>query len=65
MLKVKLDNKQLRVGQTTFNKESLKGMTKTEFEKRYSKILDAKQTWPLIEEYTKNTKAEKAEKTTK
>lgn len=55
MLKVVLDNKrgQIKVGNTSFHLESLKGMKKEEFDKRYKGLIDIKQTWKEIKKYTK------------
>lgn len=55
MLKVTLNNKlgQVRVGNTTFDLESLKGLKKEVFDKRYKGILDTKETWKKVKKYTK------------
>jgi len=55
MEKSKLDNKMLKVGKTTFNKEALKGITKDEFEKTYRGKLnvDIKEAWVKVKPFTK------------
>lgn len=50
-----LDNKMLKVGNTTFNTESLKGWTKDEFKKAYKgKIsIDIDEAWKEVYKYTR------------
>jgi len=55
MMDLNLDNKMLKVGNTTFNTESLKGWTKDEFKKAYKgKIsIDIDEAWKEVYKYTR------------
>ena len=54
MEKGKIDNKCLIVGNTSFNKEALKGMTKENFLKAYkNKIsIGATEAWKIVKKHT-------------
>jgi hypothetical protein len=58
MRDLKLEDKQLKIGNTSFNKESLQGLTETQFKKRYKGIIniDLDVAWKKIRGYTKKSK---------